>query len=139
MDVSMRLTLKDKSDNNAVYQFVGSSLRVEIFLKKSEHQKKGALKQKIVASLYTFYWGFKRFHLHLTLMFQKIIIEDIRKSCKVYKKTDSWFQKSHKEFGKLKTSSRKSKKLKFDGLLLSKNYIPSDKKLYTEHYFQLYV
>ena len=30
--------------NNTVYQFVGSNLMVEIFLKKRDHQKKGALK-----------------------------------------------------------------------------------------------
>ena len=28
--------------NNTVYQFVGSNLRVEIFLKNREHQKNGA-------------------------------------------------------------------------------------------------
>ena len=50
---------------------------------------------------------------------------------KLYK-TDSWFQKSHKEFGQLQTSSGKSKKLKSDGLLLSKKYISSAKTLYTE-------
>ena len=46
-----------------------------------------------------------------------------------------WFQKSHEEF-KLQTSTGKSKKLKFDGLILpqknlSKKYIPSA-KTYTE-------
>ena len=52
--------------------------------------------------------------------------------CKVYTKIDSWFQKSHEEFGQLQTSTGKSKKLKFDGLLLSKKYISSAKTLYTE-------
>ena len=52
------------------------------------------------------------------------------KWCKVYTKADSWFQKSHDEFEQLQTSSGKSKKLKFDGLL-SKKYIPSP-KLYSE-------
>ena len=47
-------------------------------------------------------------------------------------KTDSWFQKSHEEFGRRQTSSGKSKKLNFSGLLLSKNYTPSAKTLYTE-------
>ena len=46
--------------NNTVCQFVGSNLGVEIFLKNREHQKKGALKQKIEASLYTLHWGFKK-------------------------------------------------------------------------------
>ena len=52
--------------------------------------------------------------------------------CRFYTKTDSWFQKSHEEFGKLQTCSGKSKKLKFDGLLLSKKYIRSAKTLHSE-------
>ena len=44
--------------NNTVYHFVGSNLVVEIFLRNSEHQKKGALKQRIEAPLYTLYWVF---------------------------------------------------------------------------------
>ena len=47
-------------------------------------------------------------------------------------KTDSRFQKPYEEFGQLKTSSGKSKKLKFNGLHLSKNYIPSPKTLFTD-------
>ena len=43
----------------------------------------------------------------------------------------NWFQESHEEFGELQTSSEKSKKLKFDGQLLSRKYIPSA-KTYTE-------
>ena len=50
----------------------------------------------------------------------------------MYTKTDSWFQKSYEEFGKLKASSGKSVKLKFNGLHLSKKCIPSAKTLYTE-------
>ena len=42
------------------------------------------------------------------------------------------FQKSYYEFGSIQTSSGKSKKLKFIGLHLSKNYIPAAKTLYTE-------
>ena len=45
---------RQKFTNN-VYQFVGSNLGNEIFLKKREHQKKGVLKQKIEASLCTLY------------------------------------------------------------------------------------
>ena len=44
-------------------------------------------------------------------------------------KTDSWFQKSHEEFGQLQASSGKSKKLKFNGLILSEKYIPSVKTI----------
>ena len=73
----------------------------------------------------SFRWA--SFNLALHLCFS----EDITKWCKNYIKTDSWFQKSHEEFGHLQTSSGKSKKLKFDGLLLSKKCIPSA-KTYTE-------
>ena len=45
--------------------------------------------------------------------------------------TDSWFKKLHKEFGKLQKKSVKSKMLKYDGIYLSKKYIPSAKTLYT--------
>ena len=46
-----------------------------------------------------------------------------------FDKIDSRFQKSHVEFGQLQISCRKSKKLKFDGLLLSKTYISLAKTL----------
>ena len=60
--------------NNIVYQFLGSNLGFEIFLKKREHQKKGALKQKIEASLYILYWGFKEIPFKLyTYVLAKIL------------------------------------------------------------------
>ena len=46
--------------NNTVYEFVGSNLRVEIFFKKKERSKTGALKLKIEVSLHSLYWGFKK-------------------------------------------------------------------------------
>ena len=52
-------------------------------------------------------------------------------------KNDSLFQKSNEEFWQLQASSGKSKKLKFDGLLLSKKYIPLAKTLYTENWSAL--
>ena len=56
-DVSLRLVLEDKDKGG--YQFVGFNLGVGILLKKREHHKKGVLKQKSEASLYTLYWDFK--------------------------------------------------------------------------------
>ena len=47
-------------------------------------------------------------------------------------KTDSRFQKSYEEFGKLQASIGKSKKLKFNRLHLSENYILSPKALFTD-------
>ena len=117
--------------NNTVYQFLSSNQGVEIFLKKRKHQKKGALKSKIEASLYTFYWGFKKIAFKL----YTYVLANTTKRCKVYTKTDSWFQKWHEEFGQLQTCSGKSKQLKFDGLLLSKKYISSAKTLYTDDLF----
>ena len=49
------LILKDKCGKQHYLPFVGSNLGFEIFLKKREHQKKGALKQRIEAPLYTLY------------------------------------------------------------------------------------
>ena len=46
--------------NNTAYQFVGSKLGVEIFLKKGKDKKEAVLKQKIETSLYTLYWAFKK-------------------------------------------------------------------------------
>ena len=82
-------------------------------------------------------WGFS---VYFVLGFQENPIytldicfsKDITNRCKVYTKTDSWFQKSYEEFGQLQTSSGKSIKMKLTGLLLSKNYIPSAKTLYTD-------
>ena len=52
---------------------------------------------------------------------------------KIYTKIDSLFQKVPEEFVQLQTSTRKSKGLKFDGLLLSQKNIASAKTLYTEY------
>ena len=54
--------------NNIAYQFFGSNLQIDIFLKTKEHQKKGALKQKIEVSLYTMIGV--SFHFHFALLFQ---------------------------------------------------------------------
>ena len=52
-------------------------------------------------------------------------------------KTDFRFQNSYEEFRNLQTSSGESKKLKFNGLHLSKKCIPSAKTLYTENLFNI--
>ena len=79
--------------------------------------------------------------VHFVLRFQENFIytlhlcisEVVTKWCKVYTKADFWFQKSdNKDFKQPQTSSRKSKHLNFDGLLLSKKRIPSAETWYTE-------
>ena len=110
--------------NSRFYHFVDSNLEFEIFLKKREYQKRGALKWKIEASQYTLYWGFNKISFTLYTYVLAKILQD---GAKFIQKLDSWFQKSHDEFGQLQTSSGKSKKWKFDGLLLPKKYILSAK------------
>ena len=81
--------------NKTVYQFVSSSLGVEIF-KKEGKSEKGCVEIED--------WGFS---MHFVLGFQGNSIHtlhlcfshDITKLCEVYTKIDSWFQKSHEEFG----------------------------------------
>ena len=63
-ECTLRLILKDK----------GSNPGVEIFLKMKEHQKKGALKQRIVAPLYTLYWVFKKISCKVCLMFYCFLV-----------------------------------------------------------------
>ena len=74
------------------------------------------------------YWSFKYIIYTLHLCFS----QDIAKLGKVYTKVDSCFQKSHEELEKLHTSTGKSKRLKFDGVLSEKKYIPLAKIFYTE-------
>ena len=73
--IQANLDLKDKGGNKDVYQFFGSNLWVQIFLNMKEHQKKGALKQKIEASLYTLDRGFKKisFTLHTHVLAYKMV------------------------------------------------------------------
>ena len=54
-----------------------------------------------------------------------------------YIKADSWFQKSHEEFGQLQRSSGKFKKLKSDGLPLSKKRISLAETFYKRIYLIL--
>ena len=60
--------------NKGGYQFVSSNLEVEICSEKRKHYKKGVLKYKIEAYLYTFYWDFKIIPLALyTYVLAKIL------------------------------------------------------------------
>ena len=96
--------------NNTVYEFVGSDLGVEKFFKRGNIRKKRCVEIED--------WDFS---VHFVLGFQENSIYTLRLCFTFYVKTDSCFQKSHEEFGQLETSIGKSKKLKFDGLLSSKN------------------
>ena len=113
--------------NNTVYHFVGSNVGVEMLLKKRQHQEKGEIEDWDVSLQFVL-----RFQKNSIYILRLRFSEDITKRCKVYTKIDPWFQKSYDEFRKkLQKSSGKSKKLKFDGLLLPKKYISSAKALHT--------
>ena len=101
---------------------------VKIFLKRGNIRKRVRLNRRLRLLCTLCIGASRKFNLHFTLN----VLAKILKWCKVYTKTDSLFQISHEKFGQLQTSNRKSKELKFDELLLSKKYIPSAKKLYTE-------
>ena len=98
---------------------VGSILGVGVFLKKREQQKKRALKQNIEASLYTLDWGFKKIPF---ILYTFVLVEILQNGAKFRQKVTPGF-KNHEEFGKLQPTSGRSKKLKFDGILLSRKYI----------------
>ena len=102
--VSLRLILEDKDKGG--YQFVGSNLGVEIFLKKREHHKKVVMKQKIEAFLYTLYWYFKQ--KILFTIYTYVLAKLLQNGAKFKQKTDSQFKKSREEFRQLQASSRKS-------------------------------
>ena len=86
--------------NNTVYQFVGSNLGVEIFLKKKEQQKKGAWKEKIEASLYTLYWGFKKISFILYRYYKHCV-----KSVQIRSFFWSIFSRIWNEYGDLRSKS----------------------------------
>ena len=76
--------------NNTVYKFVGSNLGVEIFFKKREH-KKGASRQKIEASLYTLYWGFKKI---LFTLYTYVLTKILQNGAKFVQKLTPGFEAS---------------------------------------------
>ena len=57
------------------------------------------------------------------------MLHDTAEWYKVWRKTDSWFQKWHEEFGEFSPSYSKIQKLQFDGLFLSKVYNVWAKKM----------
>ena len=61
--------------------------------------------------------------------YRKVTSHDTEEWCKVWRKTDFWFQKRHEELVNCNGSSRKSENLQFDVLLLPIAYKVSAKKV----------
>ena len=60
---------------------------------------------------------------------RRVMSHDTEEGCKVWRKTDPWFQKWHEELGEFNASSGKSENSHFDVLLLSIAYKVSAKKV----------
>ena len=61
--------------------------------------------------------------------YRRVMFHDTEEWCKVWRKTDSWFQKWHEEFGEFSPNHSKVQKFHFDGLFLSKVYEVWAKKI----------
>ena len=81
-DIILRLILKD---------IIGSSLGIEIFLKKRKHKKKSASKYKIEASLYPVYWVFKKIPFKL----YTYVLANILQNCAKFIQTLTHGFKNH--------------------------------------------
>ena len=120
--------------NNTAYQFVGSNLGVKIFFKKKEHQKKGTLKWKIEAALYTLYWCSK--NIPFTL-YTHVLSKILQNGAKLIQKLIPSFKIHMRNWATL-DKQWKVQKVKtwwatfVQKIHLSKKYIPSAKTLYTE-------
>ena len=123
-NVSLKLILQDKGGKqhclSICWFWPGGR---GIFLKNGTSEKRCVEIEDWRLSVH-FLGGFKK--VSFTLYFY-VLAKIFQNHAKFTKKTDSWYQKSHEEFGQLQTSSGKSKTLKFDGLFLSKKYISSAK------------
>ena len=85
--------------NNTVYHFAGSNLGVEKFLKKREHQKKGALKEKIETSLCTLYWGFKNIPF---ILYIYVLPKILQNAAKFIQKLTPCFKNHMRNLGNLR-------------------------------------
>ena len=57
------------------------------------------------------------------------MFHDTEEWCRVWRKSDSWFQKWHQKFGEFSPNHSKVRKFHFDGLFLSKVYEVWAKKI----------
>ena len=65
------------------------------------------------------------------------MFHDNEECCKIWRETDSWFQKWDEEFGEFSPNQTKVQKYHFDGLFLSKVYEVWAKKNTEELYFMI--
>ena len=112
--------------NNIVYQFVGSNLEVEILLKKREHQR--VHWNKRLRFLCTLYWGFKKIPFTL---YTYVLAKILQNGAKFLQKLTPGFQNQMRNLNNFRQAVESPRSWKkFDGVLLSKKYIPSAKTLY---------
>ena len=112
--------------NNTVYQFLGSKLGVEIFLKKREHKKRVHWNRRLRLPCTLCIWVSRKSHLNFTLMFQLRYYKMVQS---LYK---NWLLVSNITWGIWTTWDQQWKVQKVEIYTLYKIYIPSAKTLYTE-------
>ena len=61
--------------------------------------------------------------------YRRVMFHDTEEWCKVWRKTDFWFQKWHEEFGEFSPNHSNVQKYHLDGLFLSKVYEVWAKKI----------
>ena len=68
--------------------------------------------------------SFCRKHVKIQMKkYRRVMFHDTEEWCKVWRKTDLWFQKRHEEFGEFSPKHSKAQKFQFDGLFLSNVYV----------------
>ena len=68
--------------------------------------------------------SFCRKHVKIQMKkYRRVMFHDTEEWCKVWRKTDLWFQKRHEEFGEFSPKHSKAQKFHFDGLFLSNVYV----------------
>ena len=73
--------------------------------------------------------SFCRKHVKIQMKkYRTVMFHDTEEWCKVWRKTDLWFQKRHEEFGEFSLKHSKAQKFHCDGLFLSNVYVVWVKK-----------
>ena len=73
--LALRLILRDKGGKQHCLPFVGSNLRVEIFLKKREHQKRMRWNRGLMhLCILCIYWDFKKILCKKCLLFNCFLV-----------------------------------------------------------------
>ena len=91
---------------------------VGVEILKKVHHKKGVLKQKSDASLYTLYWDFKIIPF---TVYTYVLAEISQNGAKLIQKTESWFKKSQRNLDNFRQAVESPKSWNLMGYFCPKN------------------